>query len=160
VTSPHDPRHLGDVSDEQSSPEPPPKHPGGRPKLHGYREMRDLMHRRIDGRSPVAIAVRRFRQDLIDDLGGDPSRAQRAIIETVSRTWLLLGSLDRWLEAQPSIVNAKKRSLLPIVIQRQTLADSLLRHLTALGLERRPAAVETLASYLAKKAADAIQPAE
>jgi hypothetical protein len=148
------------VSDEQPSPEPPPKHPGGRPKQHGFRELRDLVRRRVDGRSAVAIAVKRFRQDLIADLGGDPSRAQLAIVETVSRTWLLLTSLDDWLQRQPSIVNAKKRSLLPIVVQRQTLADSLLRHLTALGLERRPVAVETLSSYLAKKAADAVQPAE
>jgi hypothetical protein len=128
------------VTDEQPQPEPP-KHPGGRTKLHGYRELRDLVKRRVDDRSAVGVALRRFQRELVDDLGGDPSRAQRAIIETVSRTWLLLTSLDDWLSRQPSVVNAKKRALLPIVLQRQTLADSLLRHLTALGLERRAKAV-------------------
>jgi hypothetical protein len=131
------------MSDEQPSPklETPAKPKGGRPRQHGYRQLRDsiktLTLRRLDGRSRVAIAVKTFRDDLVRDLGGDPSRAQLAIIEAVSKTWLMLSSLDDWLTRQPSIVNAKKRTLLPIVLQRQQLADSLLRHLTALGLERR-----------------------
>ena len=114
-------------------------------RLHGLRQLRDnikvLTLRRLDGRSSVAIAVKRFREDLIADLGGDPSRAQLTIIEAASRSWLMLSSVDDWLQRQPSIVNAKKQSLLPVVMQRQTLADSLLRHLTALGLERHARAV-------------------
>jgi hypothetical protein len=108
---------------------------------HGLYAMRRTLSAltisRLDGRSAVAIAVKRFREDLITDLGGDPSRAQRTIIESTAKTWLLLSSIDDWLQRQPSIVNAKKRTLLPVVMQRQALADSLLRHLTALGLERR-----------------------
>jgi len=133
------------MRDEQPSDEAPAKPRGGRPRLHGLRQLRDnikvLTLRRLDGRSSVAIAVKRFREDLIADLGGDPSRAQLTIIEAASRSWLMLSSVDDWLQRQPSIVNAKKQSLLPVVMQRQTLADSLLRHLTALGLERHARAV-------------------
>jgi hypothetical protein len=131
------------MSDEQPQPEieVPAKPQGGRPRQHGFRQLRDSINtltlRRLDGRSRVAYALKVFRDDLIRDMGGDPSRAQIAIIEAVSKTWLMLTSLDDWLARQPSIVNAKKRTLLPIVLQRQQLADSLLRHLTALGLERR-----------------------
>jgi hypothetical protein len=141
------------MTDEpQQPPTPLAVHAGGRPKTHGYRELRDLVRRRVDGRSAVGVALRKFREDLLADLGGDPSRAQRTIVETAARSWLLLQSLDDWLASQPSIVNAKKRSLLPIVLQRQTLADSLLRHLTALGLERKPRPVESLEEYIARKA--------
>ena len=50
---------------------------------------------------------------------------------------LLLDSIDTWLLTQPTLVNVRKRSLIPIVLQRQTLADGLARYLTQLGLERR-----------------------
>jgi hypothetical protein len=151
---------MSDDEQPEAPSEPPQKHPGGRPKLHGYRELRDLVRRRVDGRSAVGVALRRFQRDLTDDLGGSPSRAQLAIIQTVSRTWLLLTSLDDWLSRQPSIVNVKKRQLLPIVLQRQTLADSLLRHLAALGLERKPRPVESLEEYIARKAKDVRTPSE
>jgi hypothetical protein len=114
-------------------------------QTHGLHTMRraltKLTTQGLDGRSRVAVAVKRFRQDLVDDLGGDPSRAQLAIVETASRTWLMLTSVDDWLQRQPSIVNARKKTLLPVLLQRQALADSLLRHLTALGLERKAKAI-------------------
>jgi len=34
-------------------------------------------------------------------------------------------------------VNVRKRSLIPVVLQRQTLADGLARYLSQLGLQRR-----------------------
>jgi len=133
-------------------------------QTHGLHTMRraltKLTTQRLDGRSRVAVAVKRFRQDLVDDLGGDPSRAQLAVIETASRTWLMLTSVDDWLQRQPSIVNAKKKTLLPVLLQRQQLADSLLRHLTALGLERRPRPIESLEQYIARKAKDVQTPSE
>jgi hypothetical protein len=42
-----------------------------------------------------------------------------------------------WLLTQETLVNKRKRSLYPIVLQRQTLADGLARYLTQLGLARR-----------------------
>lgn len=126
----------------------PSKNLGGRPRRHGLRIMRDTLRtlttRRLDGRTAVAQATRRFKADLVRDLGGDPSRAQHAIIETAARTWVLLSSVDDWLQRQQTIVNAKRRTLIPVVRERLQLADSLLRHLQALGLERRAKPVQDI----------------
>ena len=50
-------------------------------------------------------------------------------------------------------MNARKKALLPVVIQRQQLADSLARYLIQLGLERRTK-VQTLAEMLEEEAGD------
>jgi hypothetical protein len=47
-----------------------------------------------------------------------------------------LDSIDAWLLVQPSLVNARKKSLLPVVKERQALADGLARYLAQLGLHR------------------------
>jgi hypothetical protein len=44
-------------------------------------------------------------------------------------------------------VNVRKRSLIPVVLQRQALADGLARYLGQLGLERR-AKVQTVTDLL------------
>jgi hypothetical protein len=49
------------------------------------------------------------------------------------------------------LVNARKRTLLPVVRERQALADALARYLAQLGLERRAKPVADLATYLATK---------
>ena len=62
--------------------------------------------------------------------------------------------MDAWLLSQPSLVNKRSKSLLPVVRDRLALCDSLLRHLDKLGLDRRTADVPSLASYLKAKAGD------
>ncbi|MCW5891590.1 MAG: hypothetical protein KIT14_13975 [bacterium] len=109
---------------------------------------------RLDGRSAIAQAARRFKLDLVRDLGGDPSAQQLAIIEVAARTMLLLSSVDDWIMRQPSLVNARKKALLPAVRERQQLADSLARMLGQLGLARKAAPVESLDAYLARRAAE------
>lgn len=54
----------------------------------------------------------------------------------------MLSSVDDWLARQPSLIDRRKRALLPVLRERQQLADSLLRHLQALGLERSAAAID------------------
>jgi hypothetical protein len=49
----------------------------------------------------------------------------------------MLDSIDAWILTQPTLINSRKRSLIPVVLQRQTLADGLARYLSQLGLERR-----------------------
>ena len=49
----------------------------------------------------------------------------------------MLDSIDACLLTQPSLINARLRTLIPLVLQRQTLADGLARYLSQLGLERR-----------------------
>ena len=65
------------------------------------------------------------------------STQQLAIVDLCGKQKILLDSIDTWLLSQPSLINHRKRSLLPVVIQRQALADGLSRYLAQLGLERR-----------------------
>ena len=65
------------------------------------------------------------------------SAQQLAIVDLAGKQKILLDSIDTCLFTQPSLVNSRKRSIIPIVLQRQALADSLVRYLAQLGLERR-----------------------
>ena len=73
------------------------------------------------------------------DLGGNDaiSTQQLAIIDLAGKQKLLLDSIDTWLLSQPSLINSRKRSVIPVVIQRQQLADALAKYMAMLGLERR-----------------------
>jgi len=98
-----------------------------------------LGNRALDGRSPAMVAIRKWRAELIADLGGDDaaSTQQLAIIDLAGKQKLLLDSIDTWLLSQPSLINSRKRTLIPVVLQRQQLANALVEYLTKLGLERR-----------------------
>jgi hypothetical protein len=76
---------------------------------------------------------------LIQDLGGldAVSTQEKAVVELAVKTKLILDSIDAWLLSQPSLVNARRRTLLPVVVQRQQLADALARYMNMLGLKRR-----------------------
>jgi len=52
-----------------------------------------------------------------------------------------------------SIIDKPKKALIPVVQQRQALADSLARYLQALGVERR-SKVRTLSDLLQAEADD------
>ena len=98
-----------------------------------------LGNRTIDGRSPAAVALRKWRLAIIEDLGGYDaiSTQQEALIDLACKSKLLVDSVDNWLLTQESLINKRKRSLLPVVLQRQQLADGLARYLGQLGLERK-----------------------
>jgi hypothetical protein len=89
--------------------------------------------------SSLSYALKKWRRDLIADLGGDDaiSTQQSALVDLAVKSKLLLDSVDAWLLTQDSLINKRKRSLLPVVLQRQTLADGLAKYLNLLGLERR-----------------------
>ena len=112
------------------------------------RSLGQLTTRRLDGRSAIAVAVRRWKDDVRRDLGGDLSRAQETILEATAQSWVILSSLDDYLARQPSLVT-KKRQLVPVVMQRMQIADSLAKNLERLGLERRTKPVPDLGAYLA-----------
>ena len=107
--------------------------------------------RGIDQRSAGARELLTFRRALVADLGGEASltAAKRALVDTATRTALFLAHLDAWLLQQPSLVNGRRRTVLPVVRERQALADSLGRTLQALGLERQAPPPPSLADYLA-----------
>src|SRR5215813_248353 len=93
----------------------------------------------IDQRTTLGKALAQWRKELIEDLGGPEavSTQKHALIDLAVHTKLLLDTIDTWLLKQPSLVNARRRAVLPVVLQRQHLAESLARSLTQLGLERR-----------------------
>jgi hypothetical protein len=115
-------------------------------KLRGA--VRALGPRVVDRRTTLGKQLATWKANLVRDLGGDVSTQQAAIVDLATRTKLLLDSMDAWLLVQPSLVNARKRALLPVVRERQQLADSLARMLERLGLERKEKKMD-LAAYLA-----------
>jgi hypothetical protein len=114
------------------------------------RTLRQLGPRTIDRRTSLGKHLAAWRADLVADLGGEAalSTQQRALVDVIVRQKLLLESVDSWLLVQPALVNSRKRTLLPVVRERQGLADSLARYLAQLGLERRAKPVPNLHDYL------------
>lgn len=123
-------------------------------QTHGHATMKRALNalgsRAIDQRTSLGKALNAFRADLIADLGGASavSTQQLTIIDAATKTRLLLNSLDVWLLKQPSLINKRKRSVLPVVLQRQALSDSLTKNMLALGLQRRARPVQTLSQLL------------
>jgi hypothetical protein len=106
----------------------------------------------IDVRTVAGRELVAWRRELLEALGGVDvvSPQRRAIVDVIVRTKLYIDSLDAWLVEQPSLILKKRRAVLPVLKERQQLADSLTRQLTQVGLERRAKAVGTLADRLAE----------
>jgi hypothetical protein len=88
----------------------------------------------IDKRTVTGKALARWRADLIQDLGGDVSTQQFASVDLAVKSKFLLDSIDAWLLVQPSLINVRKRSLLPVVRERQALAMAWLSTCLCWGL--------------------------
>ena len=111
----------------------------------------------LDRRTLAARHLLDWRAELLDDLGGEAttSAAQRALVEVATRTKLYLDHVDAVLMAQDSLIvkrTRRRHHLMPLVEQRQRIADSLVRTLTQLGLERRQKRSVDLNQYLAQRA--------
>src|SRR5260221_10344769 len=80
----------------------------------------------LDRRSTGAKELFRWREQLITDLGGQEhlSAQKLGLVELACRTKAIVDAADSWLLSQPTIINKKRRALLPIVMQRQNLCDS------------------------------------
>jgi hypothetical protein len=107
----------------------------------------------IDRRTSAARALLGWRKDLLDDLGGETtvSAQQMALVEAAVRTRLYVDHVDAWIMERGSLINAKRRSVYPIIRERQQLVDSLTRILSALGLERRQKPPIDLSTYLSQR---------
>jgi hypothetical protein len=131
-------------------------------KSSGLAEMRKKVNARgmeaVDQRRTAARAVRTWRAELLQDLGGeaDVSTQRRTIIELCARTRLYIEHIDAWLIEQggDGLVNKRKGALRSAVVQRQSLVDSLARLLGQLGLERQAKPVEDLETYQRRRAAE------
>ena len=116
------------------------------------RQLIDLGSRAIDGRSSVGVALRRWKAELINDLGGKGSLSiqQETLIELAARSKIMLDSVDNWILAQPTLINSRKKTILSVVQQRQVIADGFTRIMKDLGLERRSREV-TLNEYVQRQ---------
>jgi hypothetical protein len=130
-------------------------------QTHGLYRLKDavktLGRRVIDRRTSIGKALARWRGDLIRDLGGQEavSTQKLAVVDLAVKTKLLLDSIDAWLLVQPSLIHLKKRALLPVVRERQALADALARYMGQLGLERKAREIPSLQQWLEQRAAAA-----
>jgi hypothetical protein len=113
-----------------------------------------LGRRTIDKRTTVGRQLAAWRSDLLADLGGVEavSTQELALVEEAVKIKLLLNSAAGWMLAQPSLVDKRKRALLPVVRDYQALVNVLRGLLTDLGLKRRSRESPSLAQYLASKA--------
>jgi hypothetical protein len=107
----------------------------------------------VDRRSVAYRAAREWRNEMLASLGGEEnlSAQRRTILDLASRTKLFLDHADAYLLSQASLVNKRSKSLIRLIEQRQRLADSFLKHLQALGLDRVPKPVPTMAELLHKR---------
>jgi len=110
----------------------------------------------IDTRTVAARELLDWRQELLADLGGEDavSAQQKALVDMAVRTRLYINHADAFLLEQHSLVNGKRRSLIPLVKERQALVDSLVRILGQLGLERKARPAKTLTQVLEEMAVE------
>ena len=106
--------------------------------------------------SPLELAAREWRQEVLADLGGAEQVAatRMALLSAAVGTWIILHSMDRYLfslAAVDGLVNRRSRRAFGIVADRQRVADSLTRQLETIGLDRVPQKIPTLESYVAAK---------
>lgn len=114
------------------------------------RAVKELGSRAIDRRTSLGKALVRWRTDLVADLGGAEaiSTQEEALVDLAVKTKLLLDSVDAWLLTQPTLINARKRALLPVVKERTQLADALARYVGQLGLKWRARPTPNLQDYI------------
>lgn len=105
----------------------------------------------IDGRSQAAVLMRRQREDLVDQLGGDPSPAERLLVDQIVKQSLISTVVFQWLLTRQSLVR-DGGALLPAAMQHATIAGNLCRMINVLGLKRRQPEARDLQSYIAQKA--------
>jgi hypothetical protein len=101
-----------------------------------------------------AFVLHLWRNELIDDMGGagNVSTQQKTIIDPIVKQNLILDSVDAWLLERPMVYRAS-RSVVPIVRECQSIADSLARYLGQLGLKRR-SKIKSISDLLADEEAD------
>jgi hypothetical protein len=108
----------------------------------------------------LGASLRQWQDEIYADLGGKEncSAMERVLVDAATKTVLMLQHIDGFLLAQPSLVNKQRRSLFPVVMQRTTLANSLVQYMAQLGLKRRAKPVKSLAEIVAEHEASAAQP--
>ncbi len=132
------------------------KHPRSYAKSGLYelkRSVSTLGRRTIDRRTTVGKALAAWRSELLADLGGTESIStqEAALVDAAIKSKLILDSVDAWLLSQPTLINKRTRSVLPVGRDRNALVATLRGLLDSLGLKRRQREVPALADYLGAK---------
>jgi hypothetical protein len=110
----------------------------------------------VDRRFGPAKELFAWQAELVRDLGGAEtiSTQKRALVEMATRTRLYINHVDAFLLSQPSLINKRKRAIIPILRERQSLVESLARLLSQLGLEREAKRIPSLAEHIAETYGD------
>jgi hypothetical protein len=106
--------------------------------------------------TPLERTVRGWRAEILDDLGGDTvSAAKRAVLDAAVGSKIILSSLDAFLfqlaSSGQGMVNRRGRYAYRIVSDRMRVADSLVKQLSTLGLDRVERPAIDLTTYLAQR---------
>ena len=107
----------------------------------------------LDGRTVAVRAVTAWKSALLADLGGEEtvSTQRLAIVDSAVRTKLFLDHVDAFLMQQESLVNRKRKSVIPALRERQILVDCLARLLAQLGLQRQERPIKSLQEYIQER---------
>jgi hypothetical protein len=121
-------------------------------RKHGFwalqRRLKNAGLRKNDGRSALERIKADWKGEVRDARGGDLSPQRETLLEAAANTWLMLTSVDNWLLDQRSLVNRRRRELLPIVQQRTGLVRNLRELLSDLGLDRTANRVPSLEGWM------------
>src|SRR5260370_1942406 len=106
---------------------------GNKRQTHGLHTLMRRVNARgiraLDGRTVAVRTVMEWRTALLNDLGGEAnvSTQKLAIVDACVRGKLFLDHIDTFLMLEPSLVNRKRKSLIPALRERQSLVDSMAR---------------------------------
>ena len=101
----------------------------------------------IDRRSKIGVALKRVRDELVDQLGGEVTPAQRILIETAAKVRIIEMATSDYILRQETLVTPE-HDLLPVVTKYTALVGRLTDLLQTLGLERKAKDVPDLDAYL------------
>jgi hypothetical protein len=103
----------------------------------------------VDRRTHVARGLLAWKNAILNDLGGasEVSAARMGLVDMACRTRLLIEHCDAWMMEQKNLIDEKEKKLLPIVLERQKLVDSLGKLLVHVGLKKQARKVLSLQEY-------------
>ena len=110
----------------------------------------------VDRRSVAYRAMKEWRDKVLVALGGEEqvSPQRLTVLEMACRTKLYVDHADSFLFSQRMLINRRRKSYIALVEQRQRLADSLVKQLQTLGLDRVPKNVLSLPELLRQREAE------
>jgi hypothetical protein len=132
---------------------------------HGLKALKRRVRTRgldaLDRRSGAARDLVVWKEELVTALGGEANITpqENALIEMIVRQRIFIDHVDGFLLSQETLVVKKKRAIIPVLRERQSLVDGFARLLGQLGMKRREKPIPTLSEYLEQRAQEEAKPA-